>query len=284
MLSPAYYLVACSTCRNVEDIRYPSLSLSCGLDLSNNPPTILRLLHYTLLFILPLALLTACLPDGQDIADRYEVRGVDVSHYQGAIDWDELAADGHDFAFIKATEGKELKDKAFFANWQLAGRTGMRRGAYHFFRPEVAPAVQARNFFGTVNLEPGDLPPVIDVEDRGRLSAAQLVRSVQQLAEIFELKYGVKPIIYTGQNFYNRFLAGQFDAYPLWLARYDTKQPVTVCGRNYSFWQYTDEGDLPGVVGEIDRNVFLGTHLELALLCIPATITGDYDDLATFGE
>ncbi|MEM9929232.1 MAG: GH25 family lysozyme [Bacteroidota bacterium] len=248
------------------------------------PTTILLSLRHIPLYLLPFVLLTACLPDGQDVAERYEVTGVDVSHYQGVIDWEELAADGHDFAFIKATEGKELKDKAFFANWQLAGQTGMRRGAYHFFRPEVKPDEQARNFFATVSLVPGDLPPVIDVEDRGRLSAAQLVRRVKQLAENFELRYGVKPIIYTGQNFYNRFLAGQFDEYTLWLARYDTQEPVTVCGRTYAFWQYTDEGKLPGVVGKIDRNVFMGSHLDLALMCIPAALSGDNDDLANFGE
>lgn len=230
------------------------------------PLTIRPALLRSLLLLLPLAALTSCLPDSPDVADRYEVTGVDVSHYQGAIDWDALAADGHDFAFIKATEGKELQDKAFFANWALAGRTGMRRGAYHFFRPEVTPDAQALNFLSAVELQPGDLPPVIDVEDIGRLSAAQLVTRVKQLAQMLEIRFGVKPIIYTGQNFYNRYLAGQFDDFPLWLARYDQDEPVTVCGRTFNFWQYTDDGKLPGVVGKIDRNVFLGTHLDLMLL------------------
>lgn len=236
------------------------------------------------LIILPILALTSCLSDWQDASYRYEVTGVDVSHYQGVIDWDLLAADGHDFAFIKATEGKELKDKAFDANWYLAGLTGMRRGAYHFFRPEVAPDIQANNFFTSVTLSPGDLPPVIDVEHRGKLSAVQLVSRVKQLSLIIEAHYGIKPIIYTGQNFYNRFLAGQFDDYPLWLARYDQNEPVTVCGRTYNFWQYTDRGELPGVVGHIDRNVFTGTHLDLAMLCIPPTVSSSSDDLAQFGE
>lgn len=90
--------------------------------------------------------LPSCLSDWSDAANRYEVSGIDVSHYQGAIEWDKLAEDGHDFVFIKATEGKELQDKAFFANWTLAGKTSMRRGAYHFFRPEVTADAQARNF------------------------------------------------------------------------------------------------------------------------------------------
>jgi len=237
----------------------------------------------SLVVLLPLLALTSCLPDWPDVADRYEVSGVDVSHYQGAIEWDKLAADGHDFAFIKATEGKELKDKAFFANWTLAGETGMRRGAYHFFRPEVKADEQARNYFAAVDLLPGDLPPVIDVEDRGELSAILLVERVKQLADMMEVHYGVKPIIYTGQNFYNRFLAGQFDEYPLWLARYDTDEPVTVCGREYHFWQYTDKGRLPGVAGRIDRNVFFGTHLELMMLCLPPAPTEGNEDLADFG-
>ena len=227
-----------------------------------------------MLCALPLLWLTACLPDRPDAADRYEVVGVDVSHYQGVIDWEALADDGHDFAFIKATEGEELQDAAFAANWANAGKTGMRRGAYHFFRPEVLPATQAKNFFSAVELRPGDLPPVLDVEDRGKLSPAQLVTAVRQWSRMIEVRYGVKPIIYTGQNFYNRFLAGQLDDFPLWLARYDAEEPVTVCGRDYAFWQYTDEGRLPGVVGDIDRNVFLGSHLDLALLCIPPVRTG----------
>lgn len=249
-----------------------------------SPLIIHRLLTRFLLLLLPLAALTSCLPDWQDAADRYEVIGVDVSHYQGVIDWDALAASGHDFAFIKATEGRELTDDAFTANWALAGRTGMRRGAYHFFRPEVSPDAQALNFFASVELRPGDLPPVIDVEDRGKLSAVQLVTRVKQLAQMLELRYGVKPIIYTGQNFYNRFLAGQFDEFPLWLARYDKDEPVTVCGRTYNFWQYTDAGELPGVVGKIDRNVFFGSHLELMLLCIPPTMTTGKEDLAESGN
>ena len=224
--------------------------------------------------------MTSCLPDWPNSTDRYEVVGVDVSHYQGAIDWDELAADGHDFAFIKATEGKELKDKAFFANWTLAGKTGMRRGAYHFFRPEIKAEQQARNYFAAVQLAPGDLPPVIDVEDLGKLSAKQLVSRVTRLAEMMEIRYGVKPIIYTGQNFYNRYLAGQFDDYPLWLARYDADEPVTVCGREYHFWQYTDRGKLPGIHGRVDQNVFLGTHLDLVMLCLPPSPGAGPVDLA----
>lgn len=213
--------------------------------------------------------LVTCLTRQDEVAARYEVTGVDVSHYQGAIDWDALAADGHEFAFIKATEGRGFRDKAFFVNWTQAGRTGLRRGAYHFFRPEVSVAEQASNFFRTVDLRPGDLPPVLDVEDAGYLASAELVRRVRQLAEALRTHYGVRPIIYTGQHFYNRYLAGQIDAYPLWLARYHNDEPVTVCGRPFDFWQYSDRGRLPGVTGRVDVNVFTGSYLELVQLCVP---------------
>lgn len=100
---------------------------------------------------------------------------------------------------------------------------------------------------------------------------------------MLEGRYGVKPIIYTGQNFYNRFLAGQFDDQPLWLARYNSAEPVTVCGRDFEFWQYTDKGKLPGINGRVDRNVFIGTHLDLTMLCIPSPPAGrDDSDLASF--
>ncbi|WP_253932177.1 glycoside hydrolase family 25 protein [Lewinella sp. W8] len=244
----------------------------------------MRAPFHILLLLMVLCVTTACGPDFRDPGEVFEVRGVDVSHYQGVIDWEALAKDNHHFSFIKATEGRELRDKAFAANWSSAGQWGFCRGAYHFFRPEVPASIQARHFFDVVELEVGDLPPVLDVEERGRLSPADLVTSVKQWLKMAELHYGVKPILYTGQNFYNRYLAGQFDEYPLWIARYDAEEPVTVCGRDYQFWQYTDEGQLPGVVGDVDRNVFYGTRIDLALLCIPPRSANPVDDLAKFGE
>ena len=212
--------------------------------------------------------------DLPDVSERFTVVGVDVSHYQGKVQWDLLAA-GNDFAFIKATEGRRHRDPKFIRNWYDAGRTGIPRGAYHFFSPDVAPEAQAKHFFKVVDLSPGDLPPVLDVEDRGTLTSAELVEAVLTWAEMAELRYGVKPIIYTGQHFYNRHLAGQLDDYPLWLARYDWSAPVTVCGREFQFWQYTDEGRMPGVRRNIDRNVFTGSLADMQRLLIPENPVAD---------
>ncbi|NJB87765.1 lysozyme [Lewinella marina] len=217
----------------------------------------------------------------EDVSTRYAITGLDVSRYQGVVDWDSVADAGHHFVFIKASEGWNHRDLAFRANWAEAGRAGIRRGAYHFFLPHTSVERQLSNFIDLVKLEPGDLPPVLDVEKRGNLSSAELVAHVRQWLILAEDHYGVKPIIYTGLNFYNRHLAGQFDEYPLWLARYSHREPVTVCGRPFQFWQYTDRAASPGIVGAVDRNVFTGTVAQLEALCVPYP-ANHHDPLAIF--
>ncbi|MGB3800509.1 MAG: GH25 family lysozyme [Lewinella sp.] len=224
----------------------------------------LRLLPISGLLLL---LLAAC--GRTEVADRFDVKGLDVSRYQGVVDWDQVADEGQHFTFIKASEGREHRDVAFQANWTGAGRAGLRRGAYHYLLPHVSVEEQLSNYIDLVKLEPGDLPPVLDVEYIGRLSSPELVDHVRQWLQLAEAHYGVKPILYTGLNFYNRYLAGQFDAYPLWLARYDSRDPVTICGRPYQFWQYTDQARIPGIVGNVDRNVFSGTLSDLKAICVP---------------
>ena len=231
--------------------------------MNNNPLNQIPLLLSCALCIL----LSAC--GREDVSARYAVSGFDVSRYQGVVNWDSVAATGQQFVFIKASEGWNHRDRAFRANWTEAGRAGIRRGAYHFFLPHTSVERQLSNFIDLVKLQPGDLPPVLDVEHRGDLSGPELVAHVRQWLELAEDHYGVKPILYTGLNFYNRNLAGQFNEYPLWLARYDDREPVTVCGRPYQFWQYTNEAAAPGIVGAVDHNVFTGTLAQLDALCVP---------------
>ena len=228
-------------------------------------------------FFALLAVLQSC--SREEVGDRYEVGGIDVSRYQGVVDWDSVAHAGHQFVFIKASEGWTHRDVAFRANWAEAGRAGIRRGAYHFFLPHVSVEQQLSNFIDLVKLQPGDLPPVLDVESRGELTAEEFVAQVREWLQLAEDHYGVRPIIYTGLNFYNRHLAGQFDDNPLWLARYDRREPVTICGRPFQFWQYTDRAATPGIVGAVDRNVFTGTLAQLDSLCVPYP-ANHYDPLA----
>lgn len=190
------------------------------------------------------------------------VWGVDVSEYQGDIDWQALAAQGVQFAFIKATEGSGYEDPCFAPNWQGAQEAGVPAGAYHFFSFESAGATQAENLLKVLPIRAGMLPPVVDVELYGeyRLAPAdaQTVRAEQrELLARIEEACGQKPILYTTQRAYRLYLRGEFDAYPLWMRDVFTRPIYT----DWTFWQYSDKGKLEGYEGPeqyIDLNVFNG--------------------------
>ena len=200
----------------------------------------------------------------------YSVYGVDVSKYQKDIDWQKVRANEISFAFLKATEGATLQDVSFKRNWEEARRAGILCGAYHFYRPHLKPEVQARNFISLVKLQPGDLPPVLDVEVKGRKSKELLRRDLQVWLRQVEQAYGIKPIIYTNYTFYKDYLAGHFDDYHLWIAHY--KVPELKLEKTdklkLAFWQHTDGGTINGIVGAVDCNVFYGSMRDLKSVCL----------------
>ena len=197
------------------------------------------------------------------LARAYPVRGVDVSAYQGEIDWPVLAGQGLDFAFIKATEGSSTVDERFEANWRGAESAKLRRGAYHFFSFDSPGTSQAENFISTVPRTEGMLPPVVDVELYGRHRQSppepgRVRAELRALLEALEARYGVKPILYTLEKPYSLYLAGEFSDYDLWIR--------AVLGRpkasGWTFWQYSPRGRLRGYRGEeryIDLDVFCGS-------------------------
>lgn len=205
--------------------------------------------------------LTAFSPEG------YEVIGLDVSHHNRSIDWKEVKKQKIVFSFIKATEGVSHQDRHFKKHWVQAKQHGVLRGAYHFFLPSRDAEKQARNFLKRVKLEPGDLPPVLDVEVTNHQSDEEIVAGVARWLEIVEAEYDLKPIIYTNYAFYEKHLAGHFDEYPLWIAHYNPKKSYLIDKRNWVFWQHTDKGKLKGVKGDLDLNVFKGTLEDLYNLC-----------------
>lgn len=205
----------------------------------------------------------------------YSIMGIDVSHHQGLIDWDKLreAQIGQvpvSFAFIKATEGRETVDPNFMTNFVRAREQGIIRGAYHFFSPKAPARAQAENYIQQVRLEPGDLPPVLDVETTGDLTPEQLRKSVLEWLEIVERHYGVRPILYTYYKFKENYLSTkEFQRYPYWIAHYyvDTlRYPGP-----WKFWQHTDRGRLDGIDGYVDLNVYNGSMYDLRQLVIPDT-------------
>ena len=204
----------------------------------------------------------------------YAVHGIDVSAYQGAIDWPLVAGHRVQFAFIKATEGVGLRDPRFRGNWRGAGRAGLYRGAYHYFQPNVSGAAQADLFVRTVPLRPGDLPPVLDVEAAHFHDVALMRRHVATWLRLVERHYGVRPILYSNYGFYRRHLAGHFDDYPLWLAHYEVDSP-RLPPEKWIIWQHSDESYVPGIRGAVDFNVFQGSFAELLALRIPAGSKAD---------
>ena len=208
--------------------------------------------------------------------EGYEVRGIDISHYQERVNWEKLrnASMGDapvSFVFIKATEGEKLFDDNFNRNFANAKRNDLIRGAYHFFVPGINPRKQADFFISIAQLEPGDLPPVLDIEKKGNLTPEQLRRDVKIWLDIVEKEYGVKPILYTGYKFKVDYLnTPEFDAYPYWIAHYYVEK-LAYKGR-WTFWQHTDCGKVAGIKGFVDCNIFNGTFQELQELLLQEEI------------
>lgn len=204
--------------------------------------------------------------------EGFDIHGIDVSHYQENIDWEKLRNANLDtapvtFVFIKATEGVSLMDDNFNLNFYEAKQNDFVRGAYHFFIPDMDARKQAEFFLKQVHLEPGDLPPVLDVEKAGSLTEVQLKKAVKTWLDIVEAKYNVKPIIYTGYKFKLHYLNDDmFNDYPYWIAHYYVEQ-LEYKGK-WDFWQHTDCGKVKGIKGNVDCNIFNGSYEELMQLTI----------------
>ena len=207
-----------------------------------------------------------CMPAG------YRVHGIDVSHYQGDIDWKMLGQTRQgqfpiQFIFMKATEGGDYTDDRFAANFDSARVHGFVRGAYHFYNPKTDANKQADFFIQSVKLEPGDLPPVLDIEKKGK-DMKKLQADLKVWLRKVENHYGVKPIIYASYKFKTRYLNDSvFNTYPYWIAHYYVDS-VRYEG-DWRFWQHTDVGTLPGIDEKVDLNVFNGSKNELDAFCIP---------------
>lgn len=199
---------------------------------------------------------------GIDLPGRYVIHGIDVSRHQGTISWKDVSEMQVrnvkiGFAFIKATEGIGKVDAQFRRNWFEADKAGIPKGAYHFFIASKSGKAQAENFIETVRLKPGDLYPVLDVEQTYGTPLPVLHQRVSDWLVAVEKEYGVKPIIYTNADFYSSFLAGRFDEYPLWVAHYLVKDKPRI-NREWFFWQHSETGRVNGIANAVDFNVFNG--------------------------
>jgi lysozyme len=199
-----------------------------------------------------------------------EVRGIDVSHYQGTVDWQQVKAAGNQLAFAKATEGITLLDSEFATNWAAMKAAGILRGAYHFFEPGDDAGQQATFFLSTVQFESGDLPPVLDVET-APAAGEDLWRGVQTWLDQVETATGMRPILYLNSSFANENGApASLAAYPLWLAQYEVELPTLPTGwTTWLLWQYSQSGTVNGVSGSVDLDQLNGPLSGLSALAMP---------------
>lgn len=209
---------------------------------------------------------------GIDLPENYQLHGIDVSHHQGNIDWEDVKAMQVKnirigFAFIKATEGLGDVDNNFRRNWYLAKQAGIPRGAYHFFLSGKSGKAQAENFISTADLEKGDLPPVLDIETNNGASPEDIRQRARDWLEKTEKFYGRKPIIYTNIDFYSNFLEGYFDDYPLWVAHYLARNEPGL-KQDWLFWQHNEKGHVNGIDTPVDFNVFNGDSTAFIKLLI----------------
>ena len=210
---------------------------------------------------------------GIPIPAEYEIHGIDVSRYQQNISWDMVRdMDVRDirlqFAFIKATEGIGNIDPYFKRNWRKTKEAGITRGAYHFFIATKDGKLQAQNFIKNVKLDSGDLPPVLDVEQRFAAKPDQLRKELKVWLDVVENYYNVKPIIYTYLDFYDKNLKGYFDDYPLWVAHYLQPHQPRI-SREWTFWQHSEAGHVNGIFSKVDFNVFNGDSVAFKALLVP---------------
>lgn len=203
--------------------------------------------------------------------DVRPARGIDVSHYQGRIDWRAVEADGIGFAYVKATEGASFVDPAFRRNWAAAGETRIARGAYHRFRARRDGVAQADHFLSIVRLREGDLPPVLDVESTDGVSDALLIRRVRAWLAAVERETGMRPIVYTKPGFRRAHLGTALDDYPLWISEYGVDSPSV---DPWHFWQHSERGRVAGINTAVDLDRFNGSHAELRRMAMGRTDDG----------
>jgi lysozyme len=197
--------------------------------------------------------------------------GIDISEYQDHINWNDVKEIEGDFPiefiFIRATVGNNRRDYKFKKYWAKAKEKKFIRGAYHYYRPNENSIEQANNFIKNVKLKKGDFPPVLDIEKLPKeQSIDRLKVGLQRWLDKVESHYGVKPIIYSSESYYNDFLKDDFSDYPFWIANYTAF--YSDIDDDWSAWQISENGKVNGIKGRVDVNIYNGNSLDLKELLI----------------
>ena len=215
-----------------------------------------------LTIIVAMALLCGCRDNGNtDVAKRQvqprnkeaKYDGIDISSYQGYIDWEKVSSDKDiRFVYIKATEGATYRSPHYAHNITQARRNGMLVGSYHYVTSTATIDEQFDNFSKYALKSVQDLIPMLDVEVRGDWSRSQLIDSLDRFCQLIESHYGVQPMIYSTMGFYNKNLAPHFNNHRLYIGRYSNTEPEINWEGEYTIWQYSESGIIPGIDAYVD--------------------------------
>ncbi len=202
------------------------------------------------------------------IPQEYKVHGIDVSHYLCKIDWKKVAnmrqdSIYFDFVFVRGTIGNHKKDFLFDENWSALKRTKLLRGAYHYFYPSESGSDQANNFLRHINIEKGDLPPILDIEETGLEDIKDIRIRMKRWLQIVTESTNCVPIIYCNKNIYDIVIKNYFDDYNIWIANYNEGAASFDRKMPWLFWQYSQSGKVDGICENVDFNVFNGTLSDL---------------------
>jgi len=179
--------------------------------------------------------------------------GIDISSHQGYIDWAKVSSDKDiNFVYIKATEGATYHSPHYPHNITQARRHGLLVGSYHYLTSSSSIDEQFNNFSKYALKSAQDLIPMLDVEVRGEWSRSQLIDSVNKFCHLVENLYGVQPMIYSTMGFYNKNLAPSFNKHLLYIGRYSNEEPEINWEGEYTIWQYSETGIIPGIDAYVD--------------------------------
>ncbi|MCM1078801.1 MAG: glycosyl hydrolase family 25 [Bacteroidales bacterium] len=189
------------------------------------------------------------------------IHGIDISHYQGHVFWETIAENSNmAYVYIKATEGGDRIDSKYENNLKTAHKNGLAVGSYHFYRPKTPQQKQLDNFTMQCRPKEQDLVPMIDIEVTGGLQTQAFCDSLFKFLDLVEKYYKQKPLLYTGANFYDKYLLGKLDGYKVMIAQYTQRQPKLKDDLDYTLWQYTGKGSIKGIKGYVDKSRFMGRH------------------------
>lgn len=218
----------------------------------------------TIIFIISLLIYTTAMAQMQYVECEdtcSHIHGIDLSHYQGTVFWEAVGKSKMAFVYLKASEGGNHIDARYKQNIDLAHRYGLKVGSYHFYRPKTPQLTQLVNFRAQCRPYDQDLIPMIDVETTSGLSIDAFRDSLFKFIDLVEKAYQQKPLIYTGANFYDRYLLGALKDHKVMIAQYTERIPVLKDDLDFILWQYTGKGHLDGISGYVDKSRFMGNHV-----------------------